>query len=142
MSDELRTLLGEWKALEAAATPGPWEDDGGEIGQHWSLPEPWQKVVSTDVACMDYCYGGSAAGAERVADAAFIAASRTVVPRLIAAVEAVLEEHPATRLGCITHYARTDCGCEQRFTCATCAVTHPCPTVTAIRSALIGGGDE
>lgn len=86
-TDDLRTLLDEWKAMEAAATPGPWEADGGEISQHWSLPEPWQRVVQTDVACMSYCYGGTSAGVEHTVDAAFIAASRTVIPRLIAAVE-------------------------------------------------------
>lgn len=53
-----------------------------------------------------------------------------------AAVEAVLEEHPATQIGCIAHYGRTDCECDPRFTCATCAVAHPCPTVVLIREAL------
>ena len=70
-----------------AATEGPWEyDGGGEITQHFSLPEPWAMVVSTDVACMAYCYGGSAAGVERDEDAEFIAHARDDVPALLAEV--------------------------------------------------------
>lgn len=62
-------------------------------------------------------------------------------PRLTAAVEAVLEEHPATH-GCITHYMRTDCECEPHVICVTCSVTHPCRTVAAIHAALIGDDDD
>ena len=70
-----------------AATEGSWEYDGcGEIIQHFSLPEPWATVVSTDVACMAYCYGGSAAGVERDEDAEFIAHARDDVPALLAEV--------------------------------------------------------
>ncbi|MGC5249633.1 hypothetical protein ACPXB3_22245, partial [Gordonia sp. DT219] len=68
ITDRARELL-------AGITPGPWEADGREVHQHWSQPEPWCKVVSTDVACMSYCYGGSAKGVVREADAEFIAAA-------------------------------------------------------------------
>lgn len=56
-----------------AATPGPWEADMHEVSQHWSRPEPWQTVASSEVACMAYCYGGSGRGIEREEDATFIA---------------------------------------------------------------------
>lgn len=75
------------KARVEAATPGPWKADGGEVSQHWSRPEPWQEVVSTEVSCMSYCYGGTARGVERDADAEFIAHARTDVPALVAEVE-------------------------------------------------------
>ena len=79
--------LAERRRIEQAATKGPWENDGGgEINQHFSLPEPWATVVSTDVACMAYCYGGSAAGVERDEDAEFIAHARDDVPALLAEV--------------------------------------------------------
>ena len=74
-----------------SATDGPWEADGTEVSQHWSRPQPWETVASSEVACMAYCYGGSARGIERKADAEFIAASRTDVPRLVAALTAALD---------------------------------------------------
>lgn len=131
MSDHTRDLLAELRQRCDAATPGPWWwDQRGDL-----RPTPHDEYG------LDCIIGWDAIEENPVlsdGDAAFIAASRTIVPRLIAAVEAVLAEHPAARLGCITHYARTDCECETRFTCATCAVTHPCPTVTAVEAALRG----
>lgn len=63
------------RALAEKATPGPWEADGNEVSQHWSRPEPWKTVASSEVACMSYCYGGSGRGIENEADAEFIAAA-------------------------------------------------------------------
>ena len=91
MTADLTALLDAMQARCDAATEGPWVADGGEISQSWKRPEPWKPIVSTAVACMSYCYGGSAAGVEEEADAEFIAAARTDLPRLIAAVRAVLE---------------------------------------------------
>lgn len=67
-----------------AATPGPWEADGGEISQHWSRPEPWQHVASGEVDCMAYCYGGSARGIDRDEDAAYIAMMHPPVALILA----------------------------------------------------------
>ena len=111
-----------------AATKGPWENDGGgEIGQHFSLPEPWATVVSTDVACMSYCYGGSAAGVERDEDAEFIAHARSDVPALVAevrrlraAVERVREMHAGEP------YAQGPDYCDE------CEHKWPCPTIAAL----------
>ena len=75
------------RARAEAATEGPWENDYPEVGQHWSRPEPWAKVVSTDVACMAYCYGGSAQGIENEADAEFIAHAREDIPALLAEID-------------------------------------------------------
>lgn len=64
--DEIRERLDK-------ATPGPWEADGSSIAQHWSRPGPWEEVVSTEVDCMAYCYGGSAQGVIHESDADLIA---------------------------------------------------------------------
>ena len=64
----------ELRRLAEAATPGPWESDGLEVCQHWSLPEPWHAVVNAEISCGPYCYGGSVRPIERDADAAYIAA--------------------------------------------------------------------
>ena len=85
-----RPKLADITQRAEAATEGPWEVDGSEVSQHWSLPEPWLTVASNEVACMSYCYGGSARGIERDEDAAFIAHARTDVPALSAAVRDVL----------------------------------------------------
>ena len=132
-----RETLARIRAQADAATPGPWETDGtGEVSQHWSRPEPWETVVGTGVSCMSYCYGGSAKGAERAEDAKFIAASRTDVPALVSALEAVLEIHQEDLFrghlsnGCrICGHGPNDEG-------------YPCATVTAITTeleALMGG---
>ena len=152
--------LAERARIEQAATEGPWENDGGgEINQHFSLPEPWATVVSTDVACMAYCYGGSAAGVERDEDAEFIADARTSAPRMRAALEAVLALHETVAV-----YAQADeceCGNEDHtiiesgqgddlcwdtptgeLCCPECldedsgAIDYPCPTVAEIAKAL------
>ena len=151
--------LAERRRIEQAASEGPWEHEGvGEITQHFSLPEP-ATVVSTDVACMAYCYGGSAAGVERDEDAEFIADARTALPKALDALEAVLKLHKPVAV-----YAQADeCECgnedhaiiesvqgddlcwdtptgEQR--CAECLdedsgyIDYPCPTVVLIREAL------
>ena len=77
------------RALAEKATPGPWEADGNEVSQHWSRPEPWKTVASSEVACMSYCYGGSGRGIENEADAEFIAAANpSTVLALVARVRA------------------------------------------------------
>ena len=63
--------------LKAESTPGPWDTDGREIDQHWSLMvEPYTKpllpVVSAEVSCISQCYGGSAQGLANTADGELI----------------------------------------------------------------------
>ena len=129
MTDFTRDWIAKREQLEQAATEGPWEaDGGGEIGQHCSRPEPWEKIVSTDVACMAYCYGGSAAGVEREGDAEFIADARTSLPAAVAALKAVLTLH------------RQAGGVAIPVFCLHCQEfndgTWPCPTVRAVEAAL------
>ena len=82
-TDDLRTLLDEWRAIAAAATPGPWWwDQRGDL-----RPTPHDEYG------LDCIIGWDAIGETpdlSDGDAAFIAASRSALPRLIAAVEAVL----------------------------------------------------
>lgn len=80
MSDELKLLLDEWKALEAAATEGPWRRVTEPGTNNHALHDARGADIATDYEGVWYVKG----------DAEFIAASRTFVPRLIAAVEAVL----------------------------------------------------
>lgn len=72
--------LDEWKALEAAATPGPWRCVTEPGTNNHALHDARDADIATDYEGVWYDKG----------DAEFIAASRTLVPRFIAAVEAVL----------------------------------------------------
>ena len=134
---DIQTWLDQGKTLADQATEGPWEADGREITQHWSRPEPWQTIVGTEVAYMDYCYGGSAGGVESDEDASFIADSRTRLPQALNALQAVLEVHaPIDALntqytnGRIPHVC-TGCGQDDgRWN------YWPCPTVRAIQNAI------
>lgn len=138
-----RETLARIRERADAATPGPWETDGtGEVSQHWSRPKPWETVVGTEVSCMSYCYGGSAKGVERAEDAKFIAAARADVPWLLEQVElrdkaldAVMELHRPV----LPYMLDVPEVCEH------CSenedereVAYPCPTVTAITTALEG----
>ena len=81
-TDDLRALLDEWKALSAAATEGPWRRVTEPGTNNHALHDPSDVDIAIDYEGVWYDKG----------DAEFIAASRTIVPRLIAAVEAVLAE--------------------------------------------------
>lgn len=112
----------ELRELLASATRGPWENDGGgEIGQHHSCPQPWAPIVSTDVSCMAYCYGGTASGVTRDEDADLIVAAVNALPalldaaderdRLTASIERVRELHRAVGI-----YDPCECTDEEKET--------------------------
>ena len=63
-------------------------------------------------------------------DAEFIAAARSDIPRLVAALESVLELHQPY----ITRSAWQTCN--ECWNSGTAEIVYPCPTVTAIREAL------
>ena len=167
MTEQLHARLAENQRVIEASTPGPWESEGGgEIGQHWSRPEPWKPIVSTQVSCGSYCYGGSAEGVREEADAEFITAARTEWPRVNEAVRAVLEVHRKVPLYAHEDACETpddqdhrddrhilDSGeywCEdlvEEYTCAECyrvqdldslggPPAYPCSTVKAIQEAM------
>jgi hypothetical protein len=73
-TDPLAAKLAKWSAIEQAATPGPWEATGIMGEDIWADAKGFvAKTVSP-------------------ADAGFIAEARTAMPRLRAALAAVLEQ--------------------------------------------------
>lgn len=67
-----------------ARTPGEWEASGREID---ALAPTWGEVVSTEVNCMNYCYGGTGRGVEHAEDAELIAHAPQDLADLLAEVE-------------------------------------------------------
>lgn len=132
MSDRIMEWLDESQRLADQATEGPWEwDSPGEVSQHWSRPKPWETVVSTEVACMAHCYGGTAQGIEREEDGEFIAEARTRFPQAVAALRAVMDLHRPLRDA--RDWSRRCGECEQPW---------PCLTVQEVRVALGLEGDD
>ena len=156
MSD-LTDRLDEIEARAEAATPGPWEAD--DIG-HSGAEEPSGIVVHTGAFDWDDLMRGEAESAvtwmpgwdrHHGDNAEFIAASRTDVPALVAALRAVLDLHydagpsqgydfgPDGGYGWVDHCCAT-CGAHGEY-----GVEWPCPTVQAIADALgveTGASDE
>lgn len=121
--------LDEIKARAEAATEGPWTGNNGDGYGAYCVDNPTGRTVAR---CEYGPYEGSR-------DATFIAHARTDVPALVVAIEAVLALHSMEADG----YGG--------WMCATCLddergfdperEPYPCPTVTAIQSAL-GEEDE
>lgn len=131
---ELEAWLTERKAVHSKATEGPWEADGTEISQHWSRPEPWAVVASNEIACMAFCYGGSARGIEHEEDANAAVDAFNTLPALVAMVEAVLGQHRPVEV----EPSDTICGgCSNRLPNGRYMpiVEFPCPTVRALEDA-------
>ena len=129
--DRASAALAAIRAIEQAADPAPWTVSarhGVDIAD-----EGWSEVsiVTGDGAPVALTFLSHILEPGRDDEnTAFIAAARTAMPRLLAAVEAVLELHkPADRgtgaqcKGCATHVTFT---------------RWPCPTYLAITSALTG----
>lgn len=143
--------LDDIKARAEAATDGPWKWDNRRVptlnGMAGSrdVYRYETEVIEADhngeCGCRSACQLDLTVGP---ADAEFIAHARTDVPALVAAVEAVLELH-ALGIGDLF----TAEGIEARLAhCVECTqvehkfvVRYPCPTVTAIRTAL-GEGEK
>ena len=116
------------RKLAEAATPGPWEADGGEISQHWSSLEPWLEIVGKREACGPYCYGGTA-GVERTEDAEFIAAANPAsVLGLLDQLDAAEAKLAAVRALHFGEYVEDD----DRNRCFECGDEWPCPTIRAL----------
>ena len=152
-----RELLAEMQARCDAATEGPWTWHCHQTfdGDEWAVFDEGDRALAMHRDGW-------------MPDAAFIAAARTDMPRLIAAVRAVLELHRAETLyrsvgpfdvcprhadDCLEETASGEwmcIGCPSDLgpVCAVCLdeygeeMDSPCPTVTAITDALIGGGDD
>jgi len=96
-------------ALASEATPGPWEADHTTVMQHWSRPEPWLDVVTDEVNCFAYCYGGSCKPIGNPADTAFIAAANPeTVTRLCEEVERLRDAESAAVLAATIAHDQRD----------------------------------
>ena len=117
-----REILARIRAQADAATEGPWE----LLGDGEYVSGPGILVAPDD-------------GGVTSADAEFIAAARTTVPALLDALEKVLELHqPVTDGMGFTEdgYGGISPACSACGTSDEYAVPYPCPTVTAITTAL------
>jgi hypothetical protein len=88
-ADDLTALLDELDAAREKATPGEWVTD--ERG--WIDADLRTVIGPGDVECMSHCYGGISRieGDNLADDAALIVAAVNNLPKLTAALRAVLE---------------------------------------------------
>jgi len=122
----------EWLArahtVTDAATKGPWE----AVGPYIDAPA-FEDGIFAEVN-MDQ----DGSDDERAPiDAAFIAASRTMLPAAVAAIEAVLalHERPVEPYCADSHHDANRCPCADYY-CDRDGDPWPCPTVVAIFAAL------
>lgn len=138
-----RETLARIRAQADAATEGPWapwRDQDGALHMNGLLmvgnaaaviPEGESWVEGVDVNPIAHTYTPE--------DREFIAAARTDVPALLDALEKVLELHqPVTDGMGFTEdgYGGISPACSSCGTSDEYAVPYPCPTVTAITTAL------
>lgn len=97
------------KALEAAATPGP-----------WTPSKHYRTNIVSDSTGQILCQSMNAANRE------FIAHARTVVPALVAAVERVQALHTPDEFGMCE-----GCGSNEH---GYAIVPHPCPTIRELET--------
>ncbi len=172
--DSAAAYLAEVREREQAATPGPWWSDEDELmwrlhGVHAIIPAQMgglipEQVMNHQIAKAPKSGTPYAEYWPNAADDAFIVAARSDVPRLAAAVEAVLavhvrQEQPVRHYGlgdaCPKHHLNAfgrpnyatfrdcpDCRYTEYYVCSHCQCPHdnwPCPTYRAITTALTGG---
>ena len=119
--------LAEIEARAEAATEGPWE--------------AWDRGIGFEVHVDGEALNSELRETFRQADAEFIAASRTDVPALVAALRAVLDLHRDAGHSQGFFPGDRDYG-ERDHCCGTCGthgeygVEWPCPTVQAVADAL------
>lgn len=83
----LTDLLDQIDRLDQEATKGPWEKLGSTVESNGT----YEDVITTEVDCSSYCYGGRGGGVLKDKDAEFIALARTALPKLAEAVYHVLD---------------------------------------------------
>ena len=122
--------LDEIEARADAATTAPWSHCLDELRNRTAVHRIGSSEVNTDVA---FTYRNRDGRGPGMQDAEFIAHARTDVPRLVAALRAVLDLHQPFP-GCGD--GRCD-ECEP-VGCGTCDTDVTCPTVSAVAAALGG----
>ena len=83
----LTDLLDQIDRLDQEATKGPWEKLGSTVESNGT----YEDVITTEVDCSSYCYGGRGGGVLKDKDAEFIALARTALPQLAKALRGVLD---------------------------------------------------
>ena len=128
----IETRLAEIRARVEAATEGPWG--------HYSINPrvtPEHAVYSVPLDADPLAQSSEIAGPVEPRDAEFIAASRTDLPALLAAVEAVRELHQSEPHCNNVRHTNPDVQCpECAEFCTADGELYPCPTITAITDAL------
>lgn len=130
-TDNLTARLAEIRARAEAATEGPWEQcalgglrDEMTHGATAMIKGDEERVFTTPW------------GPRGVRDMEFIARARQDVPTLLAALEAVVNEHKAT-IRCQMPWRHTGIMCDNcREKCWSCDHFYPCPTITAVTDAI------
>lgn len=123
-----RETLARIRAQADAASPGPWFDEERNLDKPWDLTTVYYGFHNGETPDRDLVAEAAYDNAE------FIAAARTTVPRLVDALEKVLELHKDDGF---------DWGHGRSF-CAECLqgdgmpVPYPCPTVETITAVLEG----
>ena len=143
-TDELAALLAGWREAGQAATEGPWSTQKAVIagiGGAYVIEHGEAEIALVDCA-------GDLRPEQELADAEFIVTARTAMPRLVAAVEAVLKLHQpvTTNGGWLEGREWQECeacgpnnGCEHVIASPGQGESFwPCPTVEAIIAALTG----
>ena len=148
--DRVASTLSGWRKIEQAATPGPWtvsEKHGVDIAD-----EAWSEVKLTaadgsDVAALYISHLMENYNSDE--DRAFITTARTAFPRLVAAVEAVLNladewktDAAATAERVASHAARGD-GHAAAFASGSAETLTDCArTLRAAIAAALTGDDR
>ncbi len=168
--DPASATLAAIRAIEQAATEGPWRAVAGLWATDGGKQEIFPAVISSrgDPAKAETWLMAAGRGSPNPeANAEFAAAARTAMPRLLAAVERVLELHARQDkpvrswdldLRCAAHdWTRNtirsfdavrdcpDCRYSEYYACSHCRCPDdawPCPTVLAITAALAGDDES
>ena len=161
--DPASAALAAIRAIEQAATPGEWKHRTAEGRSDWTSGSKAYAVHRVEADAEPRGIGIFST----TADAEFVVTARTAMPRLLAAVERVLELHARQDkpvrswdldLRCAAHdWTRNtirsfdavrdcpDCRYTEYYACSHCRCPDdawPCPTVRAITAARAGTGKE
>lgn len=123
-----RETLARILAQADAATEGPWDYRRG-----YDTPSEWQDSYVLDED------GESVVSDVSDGNGEFIAASRTNVPRLVDALDAVLDTHPRSPNTRAVGFPRAD---RDEYYCMEDQKSWPCPTVEAVTQALEGDTND
>lgn len=132
----IESRLAEIRARAEAATEGPWEDVVDDLNEDvdvWHDREYRLWIANTG----NLFTASEELARQTLADAEFIAASRTDLPALLAGVEAVRELHQPEPYCNNAGHTNPDVECpECAEYCTADGEQYPCRTITALTDAL------